>query len=1334
MIEWKAKRSRMTASLGVIILIIAVLFFLLRGPYLSNYIKRIIVPQLENITGQRVIIGQAAVNLFPFYVQAKSMKVFDKDGNKLLWITKTRAYIDISGLFLKKVRVRKFWLKEPRLNTSREELDKTIQNIKNYVSEGEDGDFEVTFHNVELMDGELALADIKKGQSFSGTGMSLNMMVKNISSKKTTAVSLIFKEAMLELPGLSGISGSFEGRVLMKDGEIEISKISVHSSQSELNAKGNLLVSRSGVIEGGSFEGNCKVYMSTINEAFGLKQEKDGVISFDGTVDVVSGNDPKRPGIVLDLKTDSSFYLETLMEIIEVDENITGLVTVKGEIKGKFPEVTGKGHVSLVKAVFDTFPIDDAAGEIEYSNGRFTLNELKAHSYDGELNGYAHIEASDGDYVVTADVKDIDSLKLFHYIGWEPPFPAGRVNGDISLNHGKDRDFQIEASLDYLNETIDDSDVLSRIRTVTTSLELKGHMLTLADTVFSTSHSRLFLKGGMDLGNDTLSLDLRLETKDVSDFTAPHYTEFRTDGTFNGRAEGSLGDPEISGRLDLGAGIVNGIPISKAFADLKYKTDLLTVENLRVEQKGASSDLSGLIKFRDAEELFSFGSPYFTARASLQKIEMEQFIDLLSSDVPINGIASGTITFDGDLDNFTGTSNLLITDAILYGQNILKAELNATYGPDRIKLHPLNAYHGESILAVKGTVFYDGKFDLAFSSDDFDTCDINLIKDHPLGVRFSSLNMTGSGTLDDPDVKFSGHIIESYLNDKEIGVGDLEGTFKGRDLQLKGEFVGGLLSADARADFSGGTPAWNAEIDIKEGRYDFLVSGLIDKAPDDITLSLMGGVAVSTTAGGYTVQSRFDYLDLGVWGYDLINDKEVVFDVVNSELFLRSFSLTSDNADIYASGSVKFNESYDIALIGNVDMRSLSSISDKIGALKGQGTYIINVLGDWDSPEISGEIDVKDTTAVLTDMTYKIGPVNGKFVLERGKVTFDSVRTGFAGGIVDLSGVGYLNELSIEKLYLSASLSNIKVRPLERGSVAFDGKLYYEMSPEASYFSGNIDIKKAKYEKNLELTKLIVGFKDIEGATAEYPDFLKNTELNIHIEGKDDILIDNNIATTPVKISLNLMGTVEQYGLIGRVEAEEGKIYFRNNEFTILESSSVEFIDPGSIVPVFHILAESYINDYYIKLTLDGTIDQFNLTLFSDPPLSETDVLTLLTFGQFRKGTQGFESGLAASEAASILTGDIQESVGSKFRNITGFDRFQIEPHITAGGSFSPKVTVGKRLIEDKLMVLYSTSVGTTDENIIKLQYNLRKNVSIIGSRNEIGSAGVGLKYRFEFK
>jgi len=145
-------------------------------------------------------------------------------------------------------------------------------------------------------------------------------------------------------------------------------------------------------------------------------------------------------------------------------------------------------------------------------------------------------------------------------------------------------------------------------------------------------------------------------------------------------------------------------------------------------------------------------------------------------------------------------------------------------------------------------------------------------------------------------------------------------------------------------------------------------------------------------------------------------------------------------------------------------------------------------------------------------------------------------------------------------------------------------------------------------------------------------------------------------------------------------------------------------------------------------------MDKFTLSLYSDPPLSEMEILTLLTIGQTGKESKGFESGIAASEAAEILTGGIQDVVQENIKSITGFERFMIEPHTTSTGAVAPKVIIGKRLLEDKLVVTYSTSVGTTEESFIRLEYLLDKNISLVGSKDEIGSVGGDIKFRFEFK
>ena len=313
---------------------------------------------------------------------------------------------------------------------------------------------------------------------------------------------------------------------------------------------------------------------------------------------------------------------------------------------------------------------------------------------------------------------------------------------------------------------------------------------------------------------------------------------------------------------------------------------------------------------------------------------------------------------------------------------------------------------------------------------------------------------------------------------------------------------------------------------------------------------------------------------------------------------------------------------------------------------------------------------------------------------------------------------------------MSADIMGVKIRPDEGVRATFDGKLFYGKSPKGSNITGNIDVQKAKYEKRVDWSSLLLGLKESRDGNGGYMAEFDDAALNINIKGTEDIVIQNNLARSPVSMSLNLMGTVSNPGIIGRFESDEGTIYFRGNEFRILEGSNVDFIDPEGIVPLFHILSDTYRNNYYIRLSLDGTTENFTLSLFSDPPLPEEDILSLLTFGQLSKEVKGLESGIAASEATALITGGIQQEV----QYMTGFERFEIEPHTTTEGAFSPKVTLGKRMFEDRIFVIYSRAIGTAEEQVVKVEYKLDKNLFLVGSRDEIGSTGMDIKYRFEFK
>jgi translocation and assembly module TamB len=95
----------------------------------------------------------------------------------------------------------------------------------------------------------------------------------------------------------------------------------------------------------------------------------------------------------------------------------------------------------------------------------------------------------------------------------------------------------------------------------------------------------------------------------------------------------------------------------------------------------------------------------------------------------------------------------------------------------------------------------------------------------------------------------------------------------------------------------------------------------------------------------------------------------------------------------------------------------------------------------------------------------------------------------------------------------------------------------------------------------------------------------------------------------------------------------------------------------------------------------------------------------------------------------------MQDVIEERLRSITGLDRFQVDPSVSKStGTVEPRVTVSKRLMGEKVFVTYTTGVGTLEEQIIKIEFFMNKNVSLVGVRDERGIAGGDIRFRFEFK
>jgi len=371
----------------------------------------------------------------------------------------------------------------------------------------------------------------------------------------------------------------------------------------------------------------------------------------------------------------------------------------------------------------------------------------------------------------------------------------------------------------------------------------------------------------------------------------------------------------------------------------------------------------------------------------------------------------------------------------------------------------------------------------------------------------------------------------------------------------------------------------------------------------------------------------------------------------------------------------------------------------------------------------------------LKDFPTYISSINGHVYMDGDRIVLEKLTGKVGGGNVNITGLVNLKAFQIKRFYVQAGLDNINTTFSKDFTVGFDGNLLCRGTTETMNITGDIKINRARYRKMVEWRSWLLT-KQMQEIPKKEQSIFEKAGLNIRITGSENISIDNNIARTAVKIrgDMILKGTISDPILFGRLESNEGYVYFRNNEFKVI-FASVDFADPNRIKPVINLTAEIEIKGYDIRLNLEGQLEHFNLSLSSDPHLDESDILALLTVGQVGKQLKGLEGGIGAGEATSFITGKVQDVIEERLRTITGLDRFQVEPYVSnTTGTVGPRVTVAKRLIGERLFVTYTNALGSSAEQIIKLEYLLDKNISLIGNRDERGSLGGDVKFRFEFK
>ncbi|MEK7683202.1 MAG: translocation/assembly module TamB domain-containing protein, partial [Nitrospirota bacterium] len=1307
----KSKRIKRIAYLSTGVLLIGIIIFVSRGPHISNALKKIILPELENMTGRKVIAQSIYLNLFPLFIEAKGVKLFDDEGNRVLTVDRIKGYPKLSAIRRKKIALKRIVLKEPELWTDREQADDIIKRVKEYLSKEDPKKMKVVVDVIEVRDGGFGFYDPAYGAVLRGKGLSGEILLGETARMKAG-----IKEFISNIQGFPELKVGADAVLFFRKDGIDIKNVTLRAYDSELKAGGFYSAEGKGDIKTA-----IELSADSVKKVFGLKSSGEGKIFAKGDIKFGEG------APFVDIKVSGNFYLQSLMEILKVKERVEGWVDFDGKISGEVSKLTGSADATLKKGNLFDVAVDSLKCNIVYGNGVMSFKNGKAALYNGRADAEATLKLPKVDhYSVKVNFTDVDSQPAFKLIGMDIEAPKGKVKGEL---FSSDSEFNPSGWFSYNSEHTG-SDLIGRVKRIKGEFKVQGDMLSLSNTEVRTEKSALDINGTVAMSASVLNLKGRLITHDIADLASPYFDLLKGTGEFAGTITGKFDDPLISGAVSMTSASLKGYGLDNVSGEMSYRKNLLEIKQLSVKSKDEEHTARGYVKFNAAKKIFDLKQPDYNLAVSLRGADIERLATAFYKKLPLKGRLNTDFKIAGNASypEYSGSAIVMNAEAYKFSADSLATDFSYRHKDIAVKRALIKK--GISAMTVEGSISDMEKFSFNASGSKL------FLKD--MGLRgmpddaVLNINATGSGTFDNPSMTINGKLSGGTFKGRPLGTGAINASIKNKDILFSTVLFNEKVIMKGKGYLSDLLP-WSAELTMSSGRYDFLLSPLLKDVPDDLVVNMKGSAVMSGTRKTFSASAVLNQVNAALYGHSFSNDSDIKFRFDNRKMSFSAFTMRSGNASFRMRGSMEIGREYNISLEGSSALSALKGFSNKIGVLRGDADFALTVAGKWDNPQISGNLNVSNGLFGLKDIHQRVSSINGLFYFEGNKIAIRKLSGKLGGGDIDATGVVYLSGFKLKRFYLDTKLNNITTSVSKDFSVNFYGNVLYKGTLDAQNITGDIRVNRARYRERLEWKSWLLKAKAAERPRGELTG-VEKAVLNVRIYGAENIIVDNNIARAPLKVDMVLRGTIGQPLFFGRIESKEGKVYFRNNEFRLMNASA-DFTDQNRINPVMEIVAQTIVKGYNIRLSLEGQMERFNLSLVSDPPLEETDILSLLTIGQIGKQLKGLEGGIGAGEAASFLTGKVQDVFEERIKSITGIDRVQVDPYVSKStGTVGPRVTASKRLLGDKLFVTYTSAVGSTEEQVLKLEYILDKNVSLVGVRDEKGSVGGDIKFRFEFK
>jgi translocation and assembly module TamB len=1045
--------------------------------------------------------------------------------------------------------------------------------------------------------------------------------------------------------------------------------------------------------------------------------------------------------------------------------------------------------LSLGGGVLGQVNLGSARAAVVATNNQIQLNNFTAEIMNGNASGNATLSTSiRGTSRVNAAFENLDISKMLALVSGRVVPLAGNSKGNVDLTFpgtnlklasGNVRaEFVAETGSEENGRTPLNGEI---------ALNATNGVFNIERANLKTTSSELTATGRFSFESDDSDLTVNLSSEDATELQRVVETsglfpaveskldeyKIEVDGAlaFSGRLTGRLNDPSVNGQFSIERFAMRERDLGTLTARLEMTPELISIPEASI----AEPDGGGL---RFALTAPRSGVDNISLQATLDRADTANLIAALPGMTrgmrdqlgSIQSDLSGRISINGFPNAMNGDAEFSFAKGTIGGEPFESMVARATFNGSAVNLESLTAKNGAEIVTAKGTFDTSTRaFDLDLKGDNIQLVRLRALASTHGGLPnitgTANLNAKASGVFNDVaslQVTFDGNGKDVTINGKPAG--DLTLVGRTENQQLNVTFTTGLLGAPQVVQ---------ASVNLADKRLPTTIETNLTNAdltslfaiflPPDTTVRVTGRATGSIRISGNLSEedeypsiaglqgtAQFSELTIFVEDIQLSAVSPLLVQFKSNEIVFEKTQFTGPGTNIVFGGTAAIGEGgrQNLSVNGKLNLRALNGLSPNV-FLAGAADVAVYVGGTFEQPRINGTASAEGASIsmLLSDERLTFQNVRTKVIFNANQAQVDYLNGTIGGGKVTATGGALLVGLTPSRFRLSVRGDDVTVPFPEGFRTTADANLEITGSltgfQPATIISGTVNLRRTEYTTDIELANLINQRAEgslTEGSTES--SIIATTQLDLRVEGRDALVVRNNLADAVGSVSLRIVGPLEDPIVSGRISATSGTLNFRRDRYEITRAL-IDLPAQRDADPILNIQADAEIKGYTVHVNMSGPLSQPNVTLRSDPALPQGDVVSLVLTGNLSGGDTSAstlaQTGLGT--AASLLTDTLINAPARRATDkLFGLNRFEIDPLITGRGGASPtaRLTIGRQ-INKNLSITYSTNVTADQNQVLALEYRVSNRLSFVaqyeqGSVNGFSSRNDNFSFEIRFK